>query len=215
MQTCFVVQGFGKKTDYSDGRVLDLDASYAVIKEAVEAAGLKCVRADEIQHSGTIDVPMYQQLLRADLVVADLSTSNVNAAFELGVRYGLRVPGNDLVSTYEATRAEGFGKEVQRRILIGTYVLSAGYYDAYYLRAQKVRRFILKDFEDAWEKVHVVLTPTTPSPAFAQGEKSGDPLQMYLSDIFTISCNLAGICGISVPCGFTRSPKLKLSCPWE
>ncbi len=90
MQTCFVVQGFGKKTDYSDGRVLDLDASYAVIKEAVEAAGLKCIRADEIQHSGTIDVPMYQQLLRADLVIADLSTSNVNAAFELGVRYGLR-----------------------------------------------------------------------------------------------------------------------------
>jgi len=90
MATCFVVQGFGKKTDYTDGRVLDLDASYAVIKSAVEAAGLKCVRADEIMHSGTIDVPMYEQLLRADLVVADLSTSNVNAAFELGVRYGLR-----------------------------------------------------------------------------------------------------------------------------
>jgi tetratricopeptide (TPR) repeat protein len=90
MKTCFVVQGFGKKTDFTDGRVLDLDASYAVIKEAVEAAGLKCIRADEIRHSGTIDLPMYQQLLLADLVIADLSTYNVNAAFELGVRYGLR-----------------------------------------------------------------------------------------------------------------------------
>lgn len=90
MTTCFVVQGFGKKTDFTDGRVLDLDASYAVIKEAVEAAGLECIRADEIQHSGTIDLPMYQQLLQADLVIADLSTYNVNAAFELGVRYGLR-----------------------------------------------------------------------------------------------------------------------------
>jgi hypothetical protein len=88
--TCFVVQGFGKKTDFTDGRVLDLDASYAIIKEAVEGAGLKCIRADEIQHSGTIDLPMYQQLLQADLVIADLSTYNVNAAFELGVRYGLR-----------------------------------------------------------------------------------------------------------------------------
>lgn len=90
MTTCFVVQGFGKKTDFTDGRVLDLDASYAIIKEAVEVAGLKCIRADEIQHSGTIDLPMYQQLLQADLVIADLSTYNVNAAFELGVRYGLR-----------------------------------------------------------------------------------------------------------------------------
>jgi len=90
MATCFVVQGFGKKTDFTDGRVLDLDASYAIIKEAVEAAGLKCIRADEIQHSGTIDLPMYQQLLQADLVIADLSTYNVNAAFELGVRYALR-----------------------------------------------------------------------------------------------------------------------------
>lgn len=90
MLTCFVVQGFGKKTDFTDGRVLDLDASYAIIKAAVEAAGLTCIRADEIQHSGTIDLPMYQQLLQADLVIADLSTYNVNAAFELGVRYGLR-----------------------------------------------------------------------------------------------------------------------------
>lgn len=90
MTTCFVVQGFGKKTDFTDGRVLDLNASYEIIKAAVEAAGLKCIRADEIQHSGTIDVPMYQQLLQADLVIADLSTYNVNAAFELGVRYALR-----------------------------------------------------------------------------------------------------------------------------
>jgi hypothetical protein len=90
MKTCFVIQGFGKKTDFTDGRVLDLDASYAVIKEAVEACGVQCIRADEIKHSGTIDLPMYEQLLGADLVIADLSTYNLNAAFELGVRYGLR-----------------------------------------------------------------------------------------------------------------------------
>jgi hypothetical protein len=98
MTTCFVVQGFGKKTDYTDGRVLDLDASYAIIKEAVEAAGLKCVRADEIPHSGTIDVPMYEMLMKSDLVVADLSTYNVNAAFELGVRYGLRPSATIIVA---------------------------------------------------------------------------------------------------------------------
>ena len=98
MKTCFVIQGFGKKTDFTDGRVLDLDASYAIIKEAVEAAGLACIRADEIAHSGTIDVPMYQYLHQADLVIADLSTYNINAAFELGVRYGLRARATIIVA---------------------------------------------------------------------------------------------------------------------
>ena len=98
MTTCFVVQGFGKKTDFTDGRVLDLDASYAIIKEAVEASNLECIRADEIPHSGTIDVPMYKLLLQADLVIADLSTYNVNAAFELGVRYGLRPSATIIVA---------------------------------------------------------------------------------------------------------------------
>jgi hypothetical protein len=104
MAICFVVQGFGKKTDFTDGRVLDLDASYAIIKDAVDAAGLECIRADEIVHSGTIDVPMYKQLLQADLVIADLSTYNVNAAFELGVRYGLRPRATIIVAEEEPVR---------------------------------------------------------------------------------------------------------------
>ena len=120
-----------------------------------------------------------------------------------GVRYGLRVPGKDLIDTYENTRAAGFGKEVKRRVLIGTYVLSAGYYDAYYLKAQKVRTLIKRDFDRAWNDVDVVLTPTTPSPAFAFGEKSGDPLAMYLEDIFTVTVNMAGLPGISVPAGLS------------
>ena len=119
------------------------------------------------------------------------------------MRYGLRVPGHDLIDTYENTRAAGFGKEVRRRILIGTYVLSAGYYDAYYLKAQKVRTLIKRDFDEAWNKVDVVLTPTTPSPAFAFGEKTGDPLAMYLEDIFTVTVNMAGLPGISVPAGLS------------
>jgi aspartyl-tRNA(Asn)/glutamyl-tRNA(Gln) amidotransferase subunit A len=103
-----------------------------------------------------------------------------------------------------ATRGAGFGEEVKRRIILGTYVLSSGYYDAYYLRAQKVRTLIRQDFLNAFEEVDLIASPTTPTPAFKIGEKSGDPLQMYLSDIFTISCNLAGLCGISVPCGFSN-----------
>jgi aspartyl-tRNA(Asn)/glutamyl-tRNA(Gln) amidotransferase subunit A len=103
-----------------------------------------------------------------------------------------------------ATRGAGFGEEVKRRIILGTYVLSSGYYDAYYLRAQKARTLIRQDFLNAFKEVDLIASPTTPTPAFKIGEKSGDPLQMYLSDIFTISCNLAGICGISVPCGFSK-----------
>jgi aspartyl-tRNA(Asn)/glutamyl-tRNA(Gln) amidotransferase subunit A len=113
------------------------------------------------------------------------------------------VPGKDVIDTYENTRAAGFGKEVRRRILIGTYVLSAGYYDAYYLKAQKVRTLIKRDFDQAWDNVDVVLTPTTPSPAFAFGEKSGDPIAMYLEDIFTVTVNMAGLPGLSVPAGLS------------
>jgi aspartyl-tRNA(Asn)/glutamyl-tRNA(Gln) amidotransferase subunit A len=120
------------------------------------------------------------------------------------------VDGNDPVELYSRTRGAGFGAEVKRRIILGTYVLSSGYYDAYYLRAQKVRTLIRDDFLKAFETVDAIVTPTSPTAAFKIGEKSDDPLQMYLSDIFTISCNLAGICGISVPCGFTRSPKLPI-----
>jgi len=115
------------------------------------------------------------------------------------MRYGARVQGDDLTATYEGTRANGFGDEVQRRLMIGTYVLSSGYYDAYYLRAQKVRTKILQDFEAVFEDVDALLTPTCPSAAFAYGEKTGDPVQMYLNDIFTVTANLAGLPGISVP----------------
>ena len=127
-----------------------------------------------------------------------------------GIRYCARVDGADPIELYSKTRGAGFGPEVKRRIILGTYVLSSGYYDAYYLRAQKVRTLIRQDFLKAFEKVDAIITPTTPTAAFKIGEKSDDPLQMYLSDVFTISCNLAGICGVSLPCGFTKSPKLPI-----
>jgi aspartyl-tRNA(Asn)/glutamyl-tRNA(Gln) amidotransferase subunit A len=127
------------------------------------------------------------------------------------VRYGHRSPkAKDAVDLYFQSRAEGFGDEVKRRIILGTHVLSSGYYDAYYLRAQKVRTLIRNDFLKAFETVDAIVTPTTPTAAFKIGEKSDDPLQMYLSDIFTISCNLAGIPGLSLPCGFTKTPKLPI-----
>jgi len=121
-----------------------------------------------------------------------------------GVRYGHRSSAHeDMIDMYCRSRGEGFGDEVKRRIMLGTYVLSRGYYDAYYLKAARVRRLIQQDFDAAFQEVDLVLGPTTPTPAFKIGEKTDDPLEMYLSDIFTISCNLAGICGITFPCGFT------------
>ena len=120
-----------------------------------------------------------------------------------GVRYGLRVPGKDIAGMYENTRAAGFGREVKRRIMIGTYVLSAGYYDAYYVRAQKIRTLIKRDFEAAYaDGVDAILTPATPSAAFGIGEKaSADPVEMYLNDVFTVTVNMAGLPGIAVPAG--------------
>nr|MBC8157906.1 Asp-tRNA(Asn)/Glu-tRNA(Gln) amidotransferase subunit GatA [Alphaproteobacteria bacterium] len=118
-----------------------------------------------------------------------------------GVRYGLRVPGDSLDEMYENTRGQGFGAETRRRILIGTYVLSAGYYDAYYLKAQKVRALIARDFTQAYEQCDVLLTPTAPSAAFAIGEKMDDPIAMYLNDVFTVPSSLAGLPGISIPAG--------------
>ena len=142
-------------------------------------------------------------------IIATAEASANLARFD-GIRYGARVDGADPTDLYGKTRGAGFGAEVKRRIILGTYVLSSGYYDAYYLRAQKVRTLIRRDFLDAFEKVDAIVTPTTPTAAFPLGEKSGDPLQMYLSDIFTISCNLAGNCGLSLPCGFTQNPKLPI-----
>ena len=149
-----------------------------------------------------ISLPHTKYALPAYYIVAPAEASSNLARYD-GMRYGLRVPGKDLIDTYENTRAAGFGKEVRRRILIGTYVLSAGYYDAYYLKAQKVRTLIKRDFDEAFNKVDVVFTPTTPSPAFALGEKTGDPLAMYLEDIFTVTVNMAGLPGMSVPAGLS------------
>ena len=149
-----------------------------------------------------ISLPHTAHALPAYYIVAPAEASSNLARYD-GVRYGLRVPGRDVIEMYERTRAEGFGKEVRRRIMIGTYVLSAGYYDAYYLRAQKVRTLIKRDFETCFAAgVDAILTPTTPSAAFAIGEKgSADPVEMYLNDIFTVTVNMAGLPGISVPSG--------------
>jgi aspartyl-tRNA(Asn)/glutamyl-tRNA(Gln) amidotransferase subunit A len=138
------------------------------------------------------------------------SEASANLARFDGVRYGYRSPkAENLLQQYEFSRDEGFGAEVKRRIMLGTYALSSGYYDAYYLKAQKVRTLIKQDFDRAFETVDVIATPTAPTAAFKAGEKSDDPLQMYLSDVFTISCNLAGLPGLSIPCGFT-SKKLPI-----
>ncbi len=149
-----------------------------------------------------ISLPHTKYALPAYYIVAPAEASSNLARYD-GVRYGLRIPGRDVVEMYERTRAAGFGREVRRRIMVGTYVLSAGYYDAYYLRAQKVRTLIKRDFEDCFAAgIDAVLTPTTPSAAFAIGEKGGaDPVEMYLNDVFTVTVNLAGLPGVSVPSG--------------
>ena len=156
-----------------------------------------------------ISLPHTDYAVATYYIIATAEASANLARFD-GIRYGQRVDGADPLELYARTRGAGFGAEVKRRIILGTYVLSSGYYDAYYLRAQKVRTLIRNDFLKAYEKVDAIVTPTSPSAAFKIGEKSGDPLQMYLSDIFTISCNLAGISGISLPCGFTAAPKLPI-----
>ena len=136
--------------------------------------------------------------------------ASANLARFDGVRYGHRAENpKDLLDHYGRTREEGFGAEVKRRIILGTYVLSSGYYDAYYLRAQKVRELIRQDFAKAFEKVDALVSPTSPVPAFKLGERTADPLQMYLADIFTNAANLAGICGISLPCGFAKIDKVQ------
>jgi len=147
-----------------------------------------------------VSLPHTKYALPAYYIVAPAEASSNLARYD-GVRFGLRVPGKDITSMYENTRAAGFGREVQRRILIGTYVLSAGYYDAYYIKAQKLRTLIARDFDEAYKKCDVLLTPTAPGPAFGIGEKTDDPISMYLNDVFTVTVNLAGLPGLSVPAG--------------
>jgi aspartyl-tRNA(Asn)/glutamyl-tRNA(Gln) amidotransferase subunit A len=153
-----------------------------------------------------ISLPHTKYALPAYYIVAPAEASSNLARYD-GVRYGLRVEGDDIIDMYEKTRAAGFGKEVKRRVMIGTYVLSAGYYDAYYLRAQKVRTLIKKDFEDVFATgVDAILTPATPSAAFGVAEMAtASPVEMYLNDIFTVTVNMAGLPGIAVPAGLDKS----------
>jgi len=150
-----------------------------------------------------ISLPHTKYALPAYYIVAPAEASSNLARYD-GVKYGLREAGDDIIGLYENTRSAGFGAEVKRRVLIGTYVLSAGYYDAYYLRAQKVRTLIKRDFEIAFENVDAILTPATPTPAFGIAEKNDDPLAMYLNDIFTVTVNMAGLPGIAVPAGLSN-----------
>ncbi|MEK7864956.1 MAG: amidase family protein, partial [Nitrospirota bacterium] len=151
-----------------------------------------------------ISLPHTEYAVATYYVLATSEASSNLARYD-GVKYGFRAEGKDLMEMYMNTRAQGFGAEVKRRIMLGTYALSSGYYDAYYKKAQQARTLIKADFEKAFNSVDMIVTPTSPTAAFRSGEKTEDPLQMYLSDIFTISVNLAGIPAISIPCGFTSN----------
>jgi aspartyl-tRNA(Asn)/glutamyl-tRNA(Gln) amidotransferase subunit A len=176
-----------------DGMPAEIDALWTKGIEWLKAAGAEIV---------DVSLPNTKYALATYYIVAPAECSSNLARYD-GVRYGLRVEGKDITDMYEKTRAAGFGPEVRRRVLIGTYVLSAGYYDAYYLKAQKVRSLIARDFAEAYKSCDVLLTPTAPSAAFGVGEKTSDPLAMYLNDVFTVTVNLAGLPGISVPAGLS------------
>lgn len=184
----------GLPKEYAAGSgAMDAEVS-ARFKETVKKLETLGARVEEIT------LPHTGYALAAYYIVASSEASSNLGRYD-GIRYGLSVKGGTLADGYKKTRGQGFGPEVKRRIMLGTYSLSAGYYDAYYLKAQKIRTLIKRDFDLAFGGVDFILTPTTPSPAFKFGEKVSDPLAMYLSDIFTIPCNLAGICGLSLPAG--------------
>jgi aspartyl-tRNA(Asn)/glutamyl-tRNA(Gln) amidotransferase subunit A len=177
-----------------DGAPAEIDALWSKGAEWLKAQGAQIVE---------VSLPHTKYALPTYYIVAPAEASSNLARYD-GVKFGYRASGvRDITELYEKSRGEGFGAEVQRRILIGTYVLSAGYYDAYYSRAQKLRTLIKRDFEQAFEKCDVLLTPTTPGPAFGVGAKTADPVEMYLQDVFTVTVNLAGLPGISVPAGLT------------
>ncbi len=185
---------FGIPKEYRvDGMPAEIEKLWQQGIDWMKAAGAEPVE---------ISLPHTKYALPTYYIIAPAEASSNLARYD-GVRYGLRVPGNTLDEMYENTRAAGFGAEVRRRILIGTYVLSAGYYDAYYLKAQKVRTLIFQDFQEAWKKCDVILTPTAPSAAFGIGDKADDPIAMYLNDVFTVPVNLAGLPGMSVPAGLS------------
>mgnify|MGYP002681443560 CR=1 FL=1 len=184
------------KEYFIDGIDPEIDAAVKRAIAVIEGLGAKSV---------PISLPHTEYCLAVYYIIAPAEASSNLARFD-GVKYGYRsADGRDLLEMYKKTRSQGFGAEVKRRIMIGTYALSSGYYDAYYKKASQVRTLIKRDFQEAFKTCDVILTPTTPTPAFKIGEKTDDPLQMYLSDIFTSSSNLAGIPSLSVPCGYTRA----------
>jgi aspartyl-tRNA(Asn)/glutamyl-tRNA(Gln) amidotransferase subunit A len=188
------------------GKRIGIPAEYRMDGMPAEIAALWDQGVAWLQAAGAeivdISLPHTKYGLPVYYIVAPAEASSNLARYD-GVRFGARVAGDDLIDMYERTRAAGFGAEVKRRIMIGTYVLSAGYYDAYYLRAQKVRALILRDFDEAFAKVDAILTPTAPSAAFGIGEKMDDPVTMYLNDVFTVPASLAGVPAMSVPAGLS------------
>ena len=178
-----------------DGMPLEIENLWSKGIEYIKDCGAKII---------DISLPHTKYALPTYYIVAPAEASSNLARYD-GVKYGFRSLGENLIDMYEKTRSEGFGEEVKRRIMIGTYVLSSGYYDAYYLKAQKVRQLIKKDFDDAYKKVDAILTPSTPSSAFKIAEKTNDPVSMYLNDIFTVPVNLAGLPGISLPAGVDKN----------
>lgn len=189
------------------GMKIGIPKEYRVdgMPEEVESLWQQGINWLKEQGAEIIDVslPHTKYALPTYYIIAPAECSSNLSRYD-GIRYGLRVEGKDLNDLYELTRAEGFGDEVKRRIMIGTYVLSAGYYDAYYIKAQKVRRLIAQDFDKAFEQVDALLTPTAPSSAFAIGENDDDPIKMYLNDVFTVPTSLAGLPGMSVPAGLDK-----------
>ena len=177
-----------------EGMPAEIETLWQTGADWLRAAGAEIVE---------VSLPHTKYALPAYYIIAPAEASSNLARYD-GVRYGLRVEGDSLIESYEATRGRGFGAEVKRRVLIGTYVLSAGYYDAYYNKARRVRSVIARDFDQAFEAVDVMLTPTAPSAAFAQGDKMDDPIAMYLNDVFTVPASLAGLPAISVPAGLDR-----------
>ena len=200
-----------KRNEYSKeltnnikGKKIGIPKEYRVDRMPKEIEDLWTKGIEYVKDCGAeiveISLPHTNYALPTYYIVAPAEASSNLARYD-GVKYGFRSKGKNLIDMYEKTRSEGFGSEVQRRIMIGTYVLSSGYYDAYYLKAQKVRKLIKNDFDEAYKKVDAILTPSTPSAAFKIGEKTNDPVSMYLNDIFTVPVNLAGLPAISIPAG--------------
>ena len=190
------------------GKKIGIPKEYRVDDMPIEIEELWKKGIEHVKECGAelvdISLPHTNYALPTYYIVAPAEASSNLARYD-GVKYGFRSHGENLIDMYEKTRSEGFGDEVKRRIMIGTYVLSSGYYDAYYLKAQKVRRLIKKDFDVVFNQVDAILTPSTPSSAFKIGEKTNDPISMYLNDIFTVPINLAGLPGISIPAGFDKN----------